>query len=190
MDADEEITLPSCESVSIVDLDSYPPFVSEQADRLDLMAHLQQQMDRLTAFVWDVPEGPLHLRLHVTDDHRAMERLTYQSRPPSASGTVRTHGKLCLAGPQRMLECARDDSHGLLKGGSKARSARPHLFTVPPGIFYILVYYQWPRPPDDHANGAPSADRSRHYDVYLHHYPHPAPRVSPVRLPGFVPSAG
>ena len=188
---EEVIAFSLTPSLSIVDVESYRTFVNPKADNLDLMVHLHDQLNALTAFTWDVPDRPLNLRLVVTDDHRAMERLTFANRPPSASGTVRTHGSLCLLSHDRLIDCARHRTHDLLKGGRLPTGGRPHVLKVPSGIFYILVYYRFPDPPGSHPGYLSASDGASDYTVYLHHYPHPAPRVAPVRLTrGLIPWAG
>jgi hypothetical protein len=179
------------ECLALVDVESYSSFVAKKADRLDLMVHLQNQMDALTAFAWDVPERTLDLRLVLTGDHQAMERITFSNRPPAASGTVRTQGDLCLVGHDRLLDCARHPRHSLLKGSPLPKGGRPHLLHVPPGILYILAYYRFPYPDGDHPGHMPRSDARHDYTIFLHHYPHPAPRVAPVRLTGgLIPWAG
>ncbi len=177
--------------LALVDLESYPTFVSPEADRLDVMVHLQNQMKALTAFAWDVPDRPLDLRFILTGDHQAMERVTFSNRPPSASGTVRTHGDLCLVGNERLIDCARHTDHDLLRGRPLPENGRPHVLQVPPGIFYVLVYYRFPYPDGNHPGYARQTEVQHDYTIFLHHYPHPAPRVAPVRLTGgLIPWAG
>ena len=191
MNREEVLTHSACESLSIVDMESYQTFVGKETDRLDMMVHLQNQMNALTAFAWDVPDRPLNIRLIVTGNHSAMERITFSNRPPSASGTVRTHGSLCLVGHDRLLDCARDANHSLLKGGRLPKGGRPHVLKVPSGIYYVLAYYRFPFA-DGHRPGYMSpSDAAPDYTIFLHHYPHPAPRVAPIRLTrGLIPSAG
>jgi hypothetical protein len=179
------------EYLALVDLETYSPFVGHAADRLDMMVHLQNQMNALTAFAWDVPDRPLDIRLILTGDHQAMERVTFSNRPPSASGTVRTYGDLCLVGRDRLVDCARNSEHSLLKGDRLPKERRPQVLHVPPGIFYVLAYYRFPYP-DGHNPGYSSQSEAKHdYTLFLHHYPHPAPRVAPVRLSGgLIPWAG
>jgi hypothetical protein len=187
----ETITHSPSADLSIVDLDSYQTFVGQEADNLDLMVHLQDQLSALTAFTWDVPDKKLNLKFIVTGDHKAMERVTFSNRPPSASGTVRTHGNLCLVGHNRLLACARHRTHTILKGGHHARGEHPHVLKVPPGIYYILAYYHYPYPDGNYSDYLSRMDRERDYTIYLHHYPHAAPRVAPVRLTGgLIPWAG
>ena len=178
-------------SLAFVDLESYPTFVGAKADHLDMMVHLQNQMNALTAFAWDVPDRPLNLRVILTGDHKAMERVTFSNRPPSASGTVRTFGDLCLVGNDRLTDCARNPRHDLLKANRLPKESRPHVLHVPAGIFYILVYYRFPYPDGNHPAFATQSDAKHDYTIFLHHYPHPAPRVAPVRLTGgLIPFAG
>ena len=191
MNREEVITYSPSASLSIVDVDSYQTFVSKEADKLDMMVHLQNQLSQLTAFTWDVPDRPLNLRLILSDDHRAMERITFSNRPPSASGTVRTHGNLCLVSHDRLLDCARHRDHGLLKGGRMPKGGRPHVLKVPSGIYYMLVYYRFPFADGSRPGYMSPFAVAPDYTIFLHHYPHPAPRVAPVRLSGgLIPWAG
>jgi hypothetical protein len=191
--AGEEAVLsqPADQYLALVDLETYSSFVGPEADRLDMMVHLQDQMNALTAFSWDVPDQPLNIRLVFTGDHQAMERVTFSNRPPSASGTVRTHGDLCLVGHDRLLDCARNREHSVLKGNRLPKESRPHLLRVPPGILYILAYYRFPYPDGNHPGYSSHAEAKHDYTIFLHHYPHPPPRVAPVRLTGgLIPWAG
>jgi hypothetical protein len=191
MNRDEVVAHGPGKSLAFVDVESYQTFVGKEADELDLMVHLHNQMNALTAFAWDVPDRPLNLRIVTTGDHRAMERLTFANRPPSASGTIRTHGSLCLVGHDRLLDCARHSNHSLLKGGRLPEDERPHLLNVQPGIYYALVYYRFPYPDGNHPGYTSSGEGKFDYTIFLHHYPHPAPRVAPVRLTGgLIPWAG
>jgi hypothetical protein len=188
---EEFITYAPGKSLSLVDPDNYQTFVGKDADALDMMVHLQDQMNALTAVSWEVPERPLNVRIVVTGNHRAMERITFNNRPPVASGTVRSYGKLCLLGDERLMDCARHSKHSLLKGERLPKDGRPHMFNVPSGIFYALIYYRFPYPDGFHAGHVTGAETRYDYTVFLHHYPHPAPRIAPVRLSGgFIPWAG
>jgi hypothetical protein len=188
---DTVVTQSGHEFLAFVDPESYSTYIGPNADRLDMMVHLQNEMDALTAFAWDVPEKPLNLRVILTDDHKAMERITFSNRPPSASGTVRSYGDLCLIGSDRLMDCARNTEHSLLKGDRLAKEERPQVFHVPSGIYYILAYYRFPYPDGNHPGFAVQADAKHDYTIFLHHYPHPAPRVAPVRLTGgLIPWAG
>ncbi|MCE0484208.1 MAG: hypothetical protein LV479_08225 [Methylacidiphilales bacterium] len=170
------------ESLALVDPETYPSFIGAKADRLDLMAHLHDQALALSAFSWLVKNRAIKLRVVVTGDHRAMERLTFSNRPPSASGTLRTFGRLCLVGHDRLLDCARHRKYTLFTGGDIPRGGRPQLFQVPSGIYYALVYYHFPYPDGARPGYTRNSDRETDYTVFLHHYPHPPPRVAPVRL--------
>jgi hypothetical protein len=191
LNRDEVVAHGPGKTLALVDVESYQSFVGRQADDLDLMVHVHNQMNALTAFSWDVPDRPLNIRIVTTGDHRAMERLTFSNRPPSASGTIRTHGSLCLVGHDRLLDCARNSRHSVLNGGRLPEDERPHLLNVTPGIYYALVYYRFPYPDGYHPGYTTDTDTKFDYTVYLHHYPHPPPRVAPVRLTGgLIPSTG
>ena len=191
MNRDEAFHLAPTDSLALVDMESYQAFVGKQADDLDMMVHLHNQMNALTAFAWDVREKSLNLRFVLTGDHQIMERITFANRPPSASGTIRTHGRLCLVSHERLLDCARNSRHDLLRGGHLPKAGRPRILNVPSGIIYVLVYYRFPYPDGNHPGYATQAAARHDYTIFLHHYPHPAPRVAPVRLTGgLIPWAG
>jgi hypothetical protein len=189
-DRDEIFTHGPSESLAIVDLESYESFVGKDADRLDLMAHLCGQMSALTAMVWETPRKMLSLRLVLTEDYRALEQMTQSNRSASASGWVRTHsGQLCLINHDRLYDCAHDRRHGLLRGDPLPKLSRPRLLNVPPGVYSVHVFYD-PLPRNSYGgeskSGAESQVRST---VILRHYAFPAPRLTPMRLPGFMPQA-
>jgi hypothetical protein len=191
MNREEVLTQAPSSALSIVDMETYETFVNAKADRLDMMVHLGNQMNALTAFSWDVPDRPLNLRLIVTGDHSTMERITFANRPPSASGTVRTHGDLCLVSHNRLLDCARNPEHSLLKGDPLPKNGRPHVLRVPAGILYVLAYYRFPFCEGNRSGYHSGAEGEHDYTIFLHHYPHPPPRVAPVRLTGgLIPWAG
>jgi len=191
MNRDEVVAHGPGKSLALIDLESYQTFVGDTADDLDLMVHLHNQMNALTTFAWDVPDRPLNLRIIATSDHWAMERITFSNRPPTASGTIRTHGSLCLVGHDRLFDCARHASRSLLKGGRLPEDERPHLLNVRSGIYYVLVYYRFPYPDGAHPGFMSEKDARFDYTIFLHHYPHPAPRIAPVRLTGgLIPWAG
>src|ERR1700677_123780 len=72
---EEFITHAPVKSLSLVDPDTYQTFVGEEADRLDMMVHLQDQMNAPTAVSWEVPNRPLNVRVGVTGNQQAMEPL-------------------------------------------------------------------------------------------------------------------
>jgi hypothetical protein len=178
------------ESLAIVDLESYESFVDKDADLLDLMAHLQRQMKALTAVAWRVPRESLDLRLILATDHRIMDRMTQSNQRASASGWVRTHGgQLCLTNHDRLYDCAHDRRHDLLRGGPLPRLSRPRVLNVPPGIYSIHVFYRFASPNGYGAEAKSGMEPKVHSTVILRHYAFPTPRLTPMRLPGFVPQA-
>jgi len=185
---EEVFTHGPSESLAIVDLESYESFVGKEDDRLDLMAHLCGQMTALTAVMWETPRKILHLRLALTEDHRALERMTRSNRKASASGWVRTHGgQLCVTNHDRLYDCAHDRSHDLLRGEPLPRLSRPRVLNVPPGVYSIHVFYD---PPARNGYGAEAKSDAKpqvHSTIILRHYAFPAPHLTPMRLPGFMP---
>ena len=71
--------------LAIVDLESYPGYVSENADRLDLLQHLSHEMGALTATMWEVPDALLRLQLIWTPDDWTNDRYLKGGRRPLAS---------------------------------------------------------------------------------------------------------
>jgi len=138
----EEIMAPGpSEGLAIVDLQSYPAFVGKETDQLDLMAHLQRQMCALTATAWRAPGKNIPVKVLLTDDYRAMERKIGSNQRVFASGWVRTHrGQLCLTHHDRLYDCARHRTHGLLREEHLPKDARPHLLNGPPGVYSINIF--------------------------------------------------
>jgi hypothetical protein len=185
MNREEVVTHCSSEYLAILDLDSYPSFIGEKADRLDLMAHLQDQMCALTAVAWGGPGKALRIRLLLSGDNDAVHRVTRSCHMASASGWVRTQGRLCLTGHDRLFDCARHAGHTILKGGRLLKDGRSRILNVPPGTYEVLVYFHSTLPEGDRLSNTSGSDPKADYTVVLHHYPFPTRRVVPVRLPGF-----
>ena len=161
--------------LAIVDVDSYPTYVSQQADRLDVVQHLSHEMCTLTAAMWEVPEALLQLHLIWAGDDTINDRLLKSGRRAFAGGAVRTSGKLGLASDQHLLDRAHRPDSDLLKGN---RHHHAHLLLVPSGVYDLAVYGKAPR--------TPSSD-SIEYTIVLSHHPHPRPRLQPIRLNGLLP---
>jgi hypothetical protein len=161
--------------LAIVDLESYPGYVSENADRLDLLQHLSHEMGALTATMWEVPDSLLRLELIWTPDDWTSDRFLKGGRRPLASGSVRSSGRLCLSNDEQLLDRAHHHRGNLLRAGGKRH---PHLLLVPSGIYNVAVY-----------NGPPRTSREAAiaYTIILRHNPHPPPRLHPIRLMGFAP---
>jgi hypothetical protein len=173
--------------LAVVDLETYPTFVSKKADHLDLLQHLCAQMEALTATMWEVPDMPLHLRLLFARDHREGEELARSGHYIIAAGRVRTFGKLCLVNQERLLDCARHKDHDLERRCRATEAHCPHLLLVPPGIYEVTIY-SGSVPVG--RGGPPSEVGALDYNVVLRHYPHPPPRFAPVRLGSMIPWAG
>ena len=160
--------------LAIVDVDSYPAFVSKKADRLDVVQHLSHEMCTLTAAMWEVPDAILRLHLIWAPDDTVNDRLLKSGRRAFAGGAVRTFGRLGIANDQQLLDRAHRPEGNLLRGGRNA----PHLLLVPSGVYHLGVYGKAPRTP---------STGEIEYTVVLAHHPHPAPRLQPVRLNGMLP---
>jgi len=181
------------EYLAIVDLETYQAFAGREVDHLDMMAHLQVQMNALTAVAWGAPNKNLHVRLVLTEDHLAIKRLARFRHTAFASGWIRTNGQLCFTSHERLYDCAHHRTHGLLRDERLPRNSRPHVLDVPPGIYSIQIFYHIPFPYGGEItqSGRLSAEPKLHYTVILRRYAFPPPRVAPMRLSGgLIPWAG
>jgi len=179
-----------CESLALVDVETYPAFVDKKADRLDMMAHFSAQMQALTVLSWKAPEKARRLRLLVTENDFVIERMGRSGAVQIASGNLRTYGQICLATHAHLFDCARHRTHSLLRGATGSKTGHPQVLNVPPGVYAITLYADnaFHVSPADAGEGAePIID----YTIILRHYAFPPPRVAPVRLSaGFLPWAG
>jgi hypothetical protein len=156
--------------------ESYPGFVGERIDLLDLRAHLQRQTQALTVLAWDVRQPVSRIQLVVIPENEPLERFMPSGRQAFAQGWLRTFGRICLSGNERLESFARDRDYDFIRADD--RTPRPHVLDVPPGTYLALVY-----------TGRESAVKGPHAEppsdiVILRHYPFPPPRVAPVRLAG------
>jgi hypothetical protein len=107
----------------------------------------------------------------------------------TASGWVRTSGRLCFTSHDRLFDCEHHQTHSVLREERLPKDSQPHVLAVPPGIYSVQVFYHYPFPYGGGIASAPSAKPKNHFTVILRHYAFPAPRVAPVRLPGLLPWA-
>jgi hypothetical protein len=191
-DRDEYLIHRPSEYLAVVDLESYPTFAGKDADHLDMMAHLQNQMKALTAVAWGTPPRALNLRVRLTENDQVVQHAGFTRHTATASGWVRTQeGALVLTSHDRLFDCAHDRRHDLFHGRPLPKLSRPRLLCVPPGIYSVLVYYHFPFPDPDWAEGASWSEPKVHFTLVLRRYPFPPPRVAPVRLSaGLIPWAG
>jgi hypothetical protein len=177
------------EYLALVDVESYPSFVSKEVDHLDMMARLFGQMKALTAVAWGAPGQTLNIRFVLTQDDRTANHVTLSECRTTASGWVRTSGRLCFTSHDRLFDCAHHRTHPVLRKERLPKDSRPHVLVVPPGIYSVQVFYHFPFPYGGGTQNDPSARPKIHYTVILRHYAFPAPRVAPTRLPGLIPWA-
>ncbi len=163
--------------LAVVDLESYPPFIAAKADRLDLLQHLCRQTRTLTAMMWEVPEGSLHLHLLWTDNDQTAQSLQQGGHGRVADGWVRSSGRLCLTGDDRLLALSRRR-----QAPPGARSKKEALILTPPGIYAVAAF-------KGTASRAGSEKVRAGYTLVLRHYPHPGPRLLPVRLGALISTA-
>jgi hypothetical protein len=177
------------EYLALVDVDSYPAFVAKDVDHLDMMAHLFSQMRALTAVAWGAPGRMLTVRFVLTEHDRIADHIHLSECRTTASGNVRTNGRLCFTSHDRLFDCARHRTHDVLRDERLPKDARPHVLAVPPGIYGVQVFYHLLFP---YGGGSPAELSNQpkiHFTVILRHYAFPAPRVAPMRLPGLIPWA-
>jgi len=177
------------EYLALVDVESYPAFVAKDVDHLDMMAHLFGQMKALTAVAWSAPGQPLNVRFVLTEDDRTGNHVMLSECRTTASGWVRTNGRLCFTSHDRLFDCAHHRTHAVLREQRLPKDERPHVLTVPPGIYSVQVYYHFPFPYGGGSEAVPPAKPRIHFTVILRHYAFPAPRIAPIRLPGLIPWA-
>lgn len=177
------------EYLALVDVESYPSFVSKEVDHLDMMAHLYGQMKALTAVAWGAPGKMLNVRFVLTEHDRTADHIALSECRTTASGWVRTSGRLCFTSHDRLFDCAHHQTHSVLRKERLPKDSRPHVLAVPPGIYSVQIFYHYPFPYGGGIASGPSAKPKIHFTVILRHYAFPAPRVAPVRLPGLLPWA-
>jgi len=181
----------SNESLALVDVETYPVFVDKKADRLDLMAHLSNQMQALTAFSWKAPETARRFRFLLTENDFLVERIGRANPAQIASGNLRTYGQVALVTHEHLFDCARHRTHDLLRSSPHAKTPAPQILEVPPGVYSVVLYYNAPFQKQVDSHGAPAHGPVIDYTVIMRHYAFPPPRVAPVRLSaGFIPWAG
>ncbi len=177
------------EYLALVDVESYPSFVAKDVDHLDMMAHLYGQMKALTAVAWGAPGRTLNVRFVLTQDDRTADHVAPSDCLTTASGWVRTNGRLCFTSHDRLFDCAHHRTHAVLREERLPKNSRPHVLVVPPGIYSVRVFYHFPFPYEGGTPAAPCAKPKIHFSVILRHYAFPAPRVAPTRLPALIPWA-
>ena len=168
--------------LALVDLDSYPEFAGEKTDYLDLLAHLTRQTEALTAVMCEVAEMPLRLKLVLVESQVEAERLEHSGHRMVFSGRVRTSGRLCLAGQERLLDSARHRRPRLTRATRLLSDQRPQVLLVPSGVYEVSIFTaarRWA--------GVEASPEAPHYTLVLRHFPHPPPRVAPVRLGSLIP---
>jgi hypothetical protein len=174
--------------LAIVDLESYPSFLSAEADHLDVLSHLCRQIESLNVVLWETPTSTLKLDFVLTDGGRLSNELL-RSHRLVFDGCVRTtSGQLCLTDDEQLLAAARRGDRDLLHGKAASEARSPHILNVKPGVINVGVFCERSR-------GHVSPELRHHarvdYTVLMRHYPFPPPRVAPVRLTGgLIPWAG
>jgi len=173
--------------LAIIDLESYPSLRETGADRFDVLAHICQQAQALTAVMWETPEATLRLKFMLTDRARLSNELNRTHRLVFDGCVRTTSGQLCLTDDEELLAGARRGDRDVLHGRKVSEERRPHVLNVPPGVINVGVFCE--RAHDFHI---PELEHTKiDYVVLMRHYPFPPPRVAPVRLTGgLIPWAG
>lgn len=177
------------EYLALVDVETYSSFVARDVDHLDMMAHLFGQMKALTAVAWGAPGRELNVRFVVTQDDRTADHIALSGCRTTASGWVRTSGRLCFTSHDRLFDCAHHRTHDVLREERLPKNSRPHVLAVPPGIYSVQIFYHVPFPYGGGSEFMSSTKPKVHFTVILRHYAFPAPRIAPTRLPGLIPWA-
>jgi hypothetical protein len=173
--------------LAIVDLESYPSFVAEKADHLDLLSHLCHQTQSLNAVMWETPSDTLNLKIQLTDNSRLSQGLHHTHRLVFDGSVRTTNGQLCLTDDETLLETSHRPKRDLLHGRPVTEALVPQLLNVPPGVINVAVFCE-------RSTGIPMPELNHarfDYTILMRHYPLPPPRVAPVRLTGgLIPWAG
>ena len=151
-----------------------------------MIAHLYGQMKALTAVAWGAPGRMLNVRFLLTEDDRTADHVVPSGCLTTASGWVRTSGRLCFTSHDRLFDCAHHRTHDVLREERLPKNSRPHVLAVPPGIYSVQVFYHYPFPYGGGTRAVSSAPPKIHFSVILRHYAFPAPRLAPTRLPGLI----
>jgi hypothetical protein len=173
--------------LAIVDLESYPPLADRKADHLDVLTHVCQQAQALTAVMWETPGDTLRLKFVLTDRPRLSNEMTRTHRLVF-DGCVRTiNGQLCLTDDEQLLAAAHRGQRDPLRGRAVSPERQPRMLIVPPGVINVGVFCE-----RSTGISIPELEHSRvDYVVLMRHYPFPPPRVAPVRITGgLIPWAG
>lgn len=184
-----EFTHAPGEALALVDLETYPSYIGDKADRFDLMAHLAEQMQALTIMSWRAPQDALRFRMLVTENDFLVDQISHANPAQIASGNLRSYGALCLMTHDVLFDRARNRSQDLLYTSPRSKLPRPEILHVPAGIYAVSSYYHTPF----HGRNGGLSDVAADVDylVILRHYAFPPPRSAPVRLsPGLLPWAG
>ena len=134
------------EYLALVDVESYPSFVAKDVDHLDMMAHLYNQMKALTAVAWGAPGKQLNVRFILTENDRTADHVAPRECHTTASGWVRTSGRICFTSHDRLYDCAHHRAHAVLREERLPKNSRPHVLAVPPGIYSVRVFYHFAFP--------------------------------------------
>jgi hypothetical protein len=178
-------------ALALVDVETYPAFIGQKADRLDMMAHFSDQMRALTILSWKAPEEAGRFRLLLTEDDYVVERIGRSNPAQIASGNLRTYGQVLLTTHEHLFDCARHRTHGLMRTESGTKSAQSQVLNVSPGVYAISLYYHAPFQVGQDVPETRGPENEIDYTFIMRHYAFPPPRVAPVRLsPGFIPWAG
>jgi hypothetical protein len=173
--------------LAVVDLESYPSFIAQKADHLDLLSHLCRQVESLNAVMWETPSDTLNLTIRLTSSARMSHELTRTHRLVFDGCVRTTGGQLCLTDDETLLATSHRRKQDLLHGQPVPDTRCPQVIHVPPGVINVAVFCE-------RSNGAamPELDHARFdYTILMRHYPFPPPRVAPVRLTGgLIPWAG
>ena len=174
--------------LAIIDLESYPSLRETGADRFDVLAHICQQAQALTAVMWETPEATLRLKFMLTDRARLSNELNRTHRLVFDGCVRTTSGQLCLTDDEELLAGARRGDRDVLHGRKVSEERRPHVLNVPPGVINVGVFCER----SHHDFHIPELEHTKiDYVVLMRHYPFPPPRVAPVRITGgLIPWAG
>ena len=169
LEAEREIVFkysPDAAYLAMVDLKSYPFFVSENLEYEAMFEHLGRQMTACTCVAWGCPEGDLVIRVVFTHEPGAFEAVTNYAA--GIHGWIRTQGRLCFCSHRELWRCAREGGWDVFDGPDSPEIFLPRELIVPAGIYSLTVFRHFPW--FEGAQDAPYLNQGVHYTLILRQY--------------------
>ena len=152
--------------LAIIDLESYPPYVSESLDYFGMIEHLGRQMGMGHAVAWGCPESDLSIRIRFSTDYPDAE----MKEPYCAAfhSWLETSGSLCFVSHDELYNSATTLDRRLNDGDSGPEAYRPRQLFLPDGIYCASVFRHFPWYEGDQE--APYLNDGVNYSVVLRQF--------------------